>query len=199
MMRYVKLLDDNRIKEAPTCIEGISNFNSSPELMIKHEYYPLISDEYPSINHEFESYEVIYKTEENEDNSLFIHKTFKINKLSLDIIKNKQCEKINNERNKREIQPIMVGVDLFDSDSLSVQRMQVVLTSLTDGMSIPWTLANNKIVMVDKMALLNVLQSITLRVNEIFIYARKLKDQILASDDWDYVANVKWGDEIIES
>lgn len=198
MKQYAKLNENNTlciVSEHYVTVDQLGerieyfDFLDNADRIIEHGFKEVIYDEDPG---DSKYYNKTWKFVEEED---CIRRIFILDKIDIDVLRDIKLNQIQDERNKREVAPLMVNNLVFDCDTMSVMRIQIAYAKIMGTVdTIEWTLEDNTIIQLSAYQLKLIIDSIANRGDEIFIYSRKLKNKIIETTDWDWLSKVEWGE-----
>lgn len=107
----------------------------------------------------------------------------------LEVLKTDAKNNLNRLRDEAEVAPLLVGENLFDVDSKSLQRMELTIKA---SLTVTWTLADNSTVLVTPEMLIEVLSELALRGLQLHNKCKQLKLAVESATTPEEVKSVKW-------
>lgn len=112
---------------------------------------------------------------------------------SLDELKQSKINDFKSIRDTEEVKPIVYNGNLFDYDDKARDRINSAIIALDiTGQSIEWTTADNTNVLVTADDLRGVVANVAVRSNQLHAKYRELKEQVLACETAEEVAEIVW-------
>lgn len=112
-----------------------------------------------------------------------------IDNTPLEVLKADAKNNLNRLRDEAEVAPLLVGENLFDVDSKSLQRMELAIKA---SLTVTWTLADNSTVLVTPEMLIEVLNELALRSLQLHNKCKQLKLAVESATTSEEVKSVKW-------